>query len=94
MNSASSRRERIAVTAIKPAKKPAKEKRTYLAPDCVSAAHGQNSNFFFFRYLLKFIYLLIHLELPVCYKLSDLLYRLDKPCYLKLIPRVRVGYEM
>ena len=59
MNSTSSRRERIAVTAIKPAKKPAKEKRTYLAPDCVSAEHGQNSWLFckhFFSLSLK-IYL-------------------------------------
>ena len=59
MNSTSSRRERIAVTAIKPAKKPEKEKRTYLAPDCVSAEHGQNSWLFckhFFSLSLK-IYL-------------------------------------
>ena len=91
MNSTSSRRERIAVTAIKPAKKPAKEKGRIQLLTVYQRHTDRNPDCFvniFFRYLLTFIYLLIHLELPVCYKLSDLLYRLDQPCYLKIIPRV------
>ena len=58
-----------------------KRKRRDLAPVCVSAVHEQNSwlfcQHFFSLCLKKFIYLLIHLDLPVCYKLSDLLFRLD-----------------
>ena len=81
MNSTSSRTERIAVTAIKPAKKPAKEKGGIQLlsvyqwyADRIPACFV---NIFFLYLLKKYIYLLIHLDLPVCYKLSDLLYRLD-----------------